>query len=211
MISRENCQKKNLGEKLVKMLGFCQNWIFGQKISVLNNFANYAYCEECSFVCVSCIKLSTFLDSLFFIWLLFFRFFPWSHRSSVVSFSKYWRWEEVFVPFSLPKAHETSSHKTAFNLLLHKSFLSDYSALITWLSLEATVVKNVDKIFSYFSNFSPDFKSGAQILWISFPIFLTWMIIGFLINNFFASKWKPGKIFDNYYFFQHFYPLCLQP
>ena len=24
--------KKNLGEKLVKMLGFCQNWIFGQKI-----------------------------------------------------------------------------------------------------------------------------------------------------------------------------------
>ena len=23
--------KKNLGEKLVKMLGFCQNWIFGQK------------------------------------------------------------------------------------------------------------------------------------------------------------------------------------
>ena len=23
----KNCQKKNLGEKLVKMLGFCQNWI----------------------------------------------------------------------------------------------------------------------------------------------------------------------------------------
>ena len=23
--------KKKLGEKLVKMLGFCQNWIFGQK------------------------------------------------------------------------------------------------------------------------------------------------------------------------------------
>ena len=23
--------KKNLGEKLVKMFGFCQNWIFGQK------------------------------------------------------------------------------------------------------------------------------------------------------------------------------------
>ena len=22
--------KKNLGEKLVKLLGFCQNWIFGQ-------------------------------------------------------------------------------------------------------------------------------------------------------------------------------------
>ena len=24
--------KKNLGEKFVKLLGFCQNWIFGQKI-----------------------------------------------------------------------------------------------------------------------------------------------------------------------------------
>ena len=23
--------KKKIGEKLVKMLGFCQNWIFGQK------------------------------------------------------------------------------------------------------------------------------------------------------------------------------------
>ena len=106
-----------------------------------------------------------------------------------------------FRSLSLPKAHETSSHKTAFSLLLHKSFLSDYSALITWLSLEATVVKNVDKIFSYFSNFSPDFKSGAKILWISFPTFLRWMIIGFLIHNFFASKWKPGKIFDKYFYF----------
>ena len=29
--------KKNLGEKLVKMLGFCQNWIFGQKIDFSNS------------------------------------------------------------------------------------------------------------------------------------------------------------------------------
>ena len=29
--------KKNLGEKLVKMLGFCQNWIFGQKFDFLNS------------------------------------------------------------------------------------------------------------------------------------------------------------------------------
>ena len=26
--------KKNLGEKLVKMFGFCQNWIFGQKFDL---------------------------------------------------------------------------------------------------------------------------------------------------------------------------------
>ena len=25
----EKLSKKNLGEKLMKMLGFCQNWIFG--------------------------------------------------------------------------------------------------------------------------------------------------------------------------------------
>ena len=29
--------KKKLGEKLVKMLGFCQNWIFGQKIDFSNS------------------------------------------------------------------------------------------------------------------------------------------------------------------------------
>ena len=29
--------KKNLGEKLVKMLGFCQNWIFGQKFDFSNS------------------------------------------------------------------------------------------------------------------------------------------------------------------------------
>ena len=28
---------KNLGEKLVKMLGFCQNWIFGQKFDFSNS------------------------------------------------------------------------------------------------------------------------------------------------------------------------------
>ena len=61
LISRENCQflgvknswkccgfglfscwqlwfhEKNLGEKLVKMLGFCQNWIFGQKFDFSNS------------------------------------------------------------------------------------------------------------------------------------------------------------------------------
>ena len=68
----------------------------------------------------------------------------------------------------------------------------------------STMLKNCRKFFSYFSNIFPDFKSGAQILLIHFPTFLTWMIIGFLINNFFASKWKPGKIFDNYFFFSIF-------
>ena len=29
--------KKNLGEKLVKMLGFCQSWIFGQKCDFSNS------------------------------------------------------------------------------------------------------------------------------------------------------------------------------
>ena len=29
--------KKILGEKLVKMLGFCQNWIFGQKFDFSNS------------------------------------------------------------------------------------------------------------------------------------------------------------------------------
>ena len=35
----KNCQKK-LGEKLVKMLGFCQNWIFGQKFDFSNSGMN---------------------------------------------------------------------------------------------------------------------------------------------------------------------------
>ena len=32
--------KKNLGEKLVKMLGFGQNWIFGQKFDFSNSVQN---------------------------------------------------------------------------------------------------------------------------------------------------------------------------
>ena len=34
----KNCPK-NVGEKLVKMLGFCQNWIFGQKFDLSNSVA----------------------------------------------------------------------------------------------------------------------------------------------------------------------------
>ena len=37
MISREKKSKKKLGEKLVKMLGFCQNWIFGQMFDYSNS------------------------------------------------------------------------------------------------------------------------------------------------------------------------------
>ena len=33
----KNCQKNIWGEKLVKMLGFCQNWIFGQKFDFSNS------------------------------------------------------------------------------------------------------------------------------------------------------------------------------
>ena len=33
--------KKYLGEKLVKMLGFCQNWIFGQKFDFSNSVKTY--------------------------------------------------------------------------------------------------------------------------------------------------------------------------
>ena len=33
---KKNCQK-NFGEKLVKMLGFCQNWIFGQNFDFYNS------------------------------------------------------------------------------------------------------------------------------------------------------------------------------
>ena len=33
---------KNLGEKLVKMLGFCQNWIFGQKFDFSNSVTEKA-------------------------------------------------------------------------------------------------------------------------------------------------------------------------
>ena len=36
LISRENC-RFFWGEKLVKMLGFCQNWIFGQKVDFWNS------------------------------------------------------------------------------------------------------------------------------------------------------------------------------
>ena len=36
----KNCQK-NLGEKLVKMLGFCQNWIFVQKFDFSNSMCTY--------------------------------------------------------------------------------------------------------------------------------------------------------------------------
>ena len=36
LISREKLSK-NLGEKLVKMLGFCQNWISGQKFDFSNS------------------------------------------------------------------------------------------------------------------------------------------------------------------------------
>ena len=36
LISRENC-RLFLGEKLVKMLEFCQNWIFGQKFDFSNS------------------------------------------------------------------------------------------------------------------------------------------------------------------------------
>ena len=50
--------KKNWGEKLVKMLGFCQNWIFGQKF----DFSNSVWCVmaflNCSFTCSH-----TFFDS----------------------------------------------------------------------------------------------------------------------------------------------------
>ena len=35
--------KKNLGEKLVKMLGFCQNWIFGQKFDFSNSVHKKEY------------------------------------------------------------------------------------------------------------------------------------------------------------------------
>ena len=37
LISREKLSKKKLGEKLVKMLGFCQNWIFRQKFDFSNS------------------------------------------------------------------------------------------------------------------------------------------------------------------------------
>jgi len=35
--TRKIVKKKELGEKLVKMLGFCQNWIFGQKLDFSNS------------------------------------------------------------------------------------------------------------------------------------------------------------------------------
>ena len=36
-----NIVKKILGEKLMKMLGFCQNWIFGQKFDFSNSVLNW--------------------------------------------------------------------------------------------------------------------------------------------------------------------------
>ena len=41
----KNCQK-NLGEKLVKMLGFCQNWIFRQKSDFSNSVIWYRFSKE---------------------------------------------------------------------------------------------------------------------------------------------------------------------
>ena len=40
--------KKNFGEKLVKMLGFCQNWIFGQKFDFSNSVLGsvFSYCRN---------------------------------------------------------------------------------------------------------------------------------------------------------------------
>ena len=37
--------KKNLDEKLVKMLGFCQNWIFGQKFDFSNSVLKTKICK----------------------------------------------------------------------------------------------------------------------------------------------------------------------
>ena len=39
--------KKILDEKNVKMLGFCQNWIFGQKFDFHNSvYRGYSLCEK---------------------------------------------------------------------------------------------------------------------------------------------------------------------
>ena len=46
LFSREKLSKKILGEKLVKMLGFCQNWIFGQKFDFSNSVTFYDYFVE---------------------------------------------------------------------------------------------------------------------------------------------------------------------
>ena len=62
--------KKNLGEKLVKMLGFCQTWIFGQKFDFPNSVLrkprhpNYYWCElnhwfsSLSLICIWWMKSS---------------------------------------------------------------------------------------------------------------------------------------------------------
>ena len=58
--------------------------------------------------------------------------------------------------------------------LLHTKVSSQTTQLSSHDSvLEATVVKNVEKIFAYFSKTFPDFKTGAKILWINFSPFLT--------------------------------------
>ena len=60
--------------------------------------------------------------------------------------------------------------------LLHTKVSSQTTQLSSHDSvLEATVVKNVEKIFAYFSKIFPDFKTGAKILWINFLPFLTWI------------------------------------
>ena len=48
--------KKYLGEKLVKMLGFCQNWIFGQKFDFLNSVWLYSFHGMRTFIL--CLMLS---------------------------------------------------------------------------------------------------------------------------------------------------------
>ena len=62
----KNCQK-NLSEKLVKMLGFCQNWIFGQKFD-FSNSVSYIHSSLASLgllLLMSRAKLRTFRTPFF--------------------------------------------------------------------------------------------------------------------------------------------------
>ena len=83
--------------------------------------------------------------------------------------------ERRFSFLSLPKLMRhlvTKLHSE----LLHTKVSSQTTQLSSHDSvLEATVVKNVEKIFAYFSKIFPDFKTGAKILWINFLPFLTWI------------------------------------
>ena len=83
---------------------------------------DYTYCARMQFCMCVLHQIIDFFGTLHLA-------FPSSDFFSMIVVFQYWRWEEVFFPFrrSATKAHETSSHKTAFRLLLHKSFLSDYS------------------------------------------------------------------------------------